>query len=66
MQEGNTYPSLLSQSIWTDGASSIKELRQQPAQQVGLPLGLDLINCLSKLLIKHPLIKIRQKLRAPP
>jgi hypothetical protein len=37
----NTYPSLWSQSIWTDGTSSIKELRQQPAQQAGLPLGLE-------------------------
>jgi hypothetical protein len=39
------------------GPHPSKELREQPAQQAGLHMALDLTNCLRKLLIKHPLIK---------
>jgi hypothetical protein len=39
------------------GPHPSKELEQQPGQQAGLNMALGLTNCLSKFLIKKPLIK---------
>jgi hypothetical protein len=53
------YPSLLSQYTWTAGASSNKELGQQPAHQAGLPLGLG-FNKLSYQNVKKIPVNISQ------